>query len=106
MKMTTRVAAFASVMIATGTAYAAERPATAAEIKKIAVGRTVSNAMYYGANGSYTYQGGSPGRYTISNGRICIVFNNGNSRCDDIVVDGKNYFLINASGKRFPFIPN
>lgn len=96
----------AGTLLVAGAAGAAERPATKAEISKIAVGRTVSNAMYYGADGRYSYRGGSPGKYTISNGKICVVFDSGQSRCDSIVRDGADYFLINAEGKRFPFVPN
>ncbi|MBH0236592.1 hypothetical protein [Methylobrevis albus] len=80
-----------------------ERPATKAEIEKIAVGRTVSNAMFYGADGSYNYKGGSPGKYRISEGSICVNFDDGKSRCDKIVTDGSGYFLINSRGQRFPF---
>jgi hypothetical protein len=85
---------------------AAERPATKAEIQKIAVGHLVSNAMYYGADGKYTYKGGSPGRYQVSDGRICVVFDSGQNRCDQILKDGDAYFLITAQGRRSPFIPN
>jgi hypothetical protein len=104
--MRTVLVATVALSITSTIAYAAERPATKAEITKIAVGKTVSNAMYYGADGSYTYNGSSPGKYTISDGRICVVFNNNSSRCDNILKDGNNYFLINSQGKRFPFVPN
>jgi hypothetical protein len=89
-----------------GLVQAAERPATKAEILKIAVGHTVSNAMYYGADGRYTYKGGSPGRYQVSDGRICVVFDSGTTRCDQILKDGDAYFLITAQGRRSPFMPN
>lgn len=92
----------AGAVLSTG-AFAAERPATKAEIEKVAVGRTVSGAMKYFPNGRYTYKGHSPGRYKISDGKICVQFDNGNSRCDRIVVDGKKFTLINRNGERFPF---
>lgn len=80
-----------------------ERAATKAEIEQIAVGRTVNGAMTYGADGSYKYKGGNSGRYRISNGEICVNFDNGRSRCDKIVTDGSRYFLVNSGGERFPF---
>jgi hypothetical protein len=84
-------------------AMAAERPATKAEIEKIAVGHTVSGAMKYLPDGRYTYKGGSPGHYKISNGKICVTFDKGGSRCDRIVTDGKKMTLVNSGGNRFPF---
>lgn len=90
-------------LLAPSAAQSAERAATKAEIEKVAVGRTVSGAMKYSPNGRYTYNGGSPGRYKISKGKICVQFDDGGSRCDRIVTDGKKLTLINAEGKRFPF---
>jgi outer membrane lipoprotein-sorting protein len=91
--------AFASF---TSASAAAERPATKAEIEKTAVGKTLGVKKYM-ANGRYTYQGGNPGTYTISEGKICISFDNGRSRCDRIVTDGKAYTLVNGEGERYPF---
>ena len=102
MKTRAFVLGLIGLTVATATS-AAERPTSKAEITQAAVGRTVSGAMYYGKDGSYTYQGGSPGRYTISDGKICVDFNSGNRRCDTIMRDGANLFLVNASGQRFPF---
>ncbi|MBL0935068.1 MAG: hypothetical protein IBJ07_09975 [Rhizobiaceae bacterium] len=82
---------------------ATERPATADEIRTVAVGRTMSGGMTYNADGTYLFQGANPGRYEISDGRICVKFTNGASRCDRIVVDGSSYTMINAGGRRFPF---
>ena len=87
-------------------ATAAERPATQAEITKMAVGRTISGVLQYGKDGRYNYIGGGSGTYTISDGEICIKIDDGRSRCDRIVIDGKDYFLINASGQRYPFSPH
>lgn len=89
----------------TTAAFAAERPAKKAEISKIAVGNTMSGGMYYGKDGSYLFNRGSPGRYTISDGQVCVKFRAGGSRCDRIVTDGKNFTLINAGGQRYPFRP-
>lgn len=79
------------------------RPATRAEIERIAVGRTINGAMTYNADGTYLFRGGSPGRYTISDGRICVNFDSGGRRCDRIVTDGESFTMINRNGRRFPF---
>jgi hypothetical protein len=85
-------------------AEAADRPATKAEIEKIAVGRTVNGKIRYMPNGRYTYAGGSPGAYKISAGKVCVRFDNGRSRCDRIVTaDGKVFAMITSSGERYPY---
>lgn len=84
-------------------AVAEERPATKAEIEKIAVGKTVNGRMTYGKDGSYSYAGGDKGNYTISAGKICVKFTTGFQRCDRIVTDGKKFTLINQKGDRFPY---
>ncbi len=93
----------AATAAASAPAAAAERPATADEIRAVAVGRPLSGGMRYNADGTYLFQGANPGRYEITDGRICVQFNSGDSRCDNIVVSGSRYTLINASGRRFPF---
>ena len=85
-------------------AAAAERPATKAEIERIAVGHLVSGKMRYEADGRYTYGGKFPGRYKISKGKVCVNFNDGGKRCDRIVTsDGKSFTLINSGGQRFSY---
>lgn len=101
--MKTVILAFAVAMASFTSAFAAsERPATKLEIEKMAVGKTLGVKKYM-ANGRYTFQGGNPGKYTISNGKICIAFDNGRNRCDRIVTDGKSYTLVNGEGERYPF---
>ena len=102
MKSGAFIFSLACSLIVAGTALAAERPATKAEIEKKAVGHTLGVKKYF-ANGRYTYEGGSPGVYKISEGKICIKFDNGGNRCDRIVTDGKTYTLVNAKGERYPF---
>jgi hypothetical protein len=99
------VVCLGAALMMTTAAFAAERPAKKAEISKIAVGNTMSGGMYYGKDGSYLFNRGSPGRYTISDGQVCVKFRAGGSRCDRIVTDGKNFTLINAGGQRYPFRP-
>lgn len=101
MKIALLAVAFAFASLTSAFA-AAERPATKAEIEKMAVGKTLGVKKYM-ANGRYTYQGGNPGKYTISEGKICISFDNGRTRCDRIVTDGKAYTLVNGEGERYPF---
>ncbi|MBW6425976.1 hypothetical protein KX729_31825 [Rhizobium sp. XQZ8] len=52
------------LLVATSVYAAAERPATEAEIEKIAVGKIVNGRMSYGKDGSYSYAGGDKGKYT------------------------------------------
>ena len=90
----------ASVLSA-GLAHAMERPATKAEIERIAVGHTVNGRMRYMENGRYVHAGKYPGVYRISDGRICIHFDNRRNRCDRIVTeDGKTFSMIDSAGKR------
>lgn len=101
--MKTTLLAVVLAITSFSTTYAAdERPATKAEISKMAVGKTLGVKKYF-ANGRYTFEGGNPGKYTISEGKICIVFDNGKRRCDRIVTDGKAYTLVNSEGQRYPF---
>lgn len=98
------LAACQSADMSTATmAEAAERPATKEEIEAVAVGRTINGAMTYNADGTYLYEGGNPGRYRISDGRICVNFDSGGRRCDRIVTDGESLTMINRDGTRFPF---
>lgn len=92
-----------AVFVAGSVSAASERPATKAEIEKIAVGKTVNGRMTYGKDGSYTYAGRDKGKYTISAGKVCVTFTTGFKRCDRIVTDGSKYTLINAKGDRFPY---
>ncbi|WJH40438.1 hypothetical protein N7E02_28580 [Aliirhizobium terrae] len=95
------VALLASVL-SSSLAHAIERPATKAEIERIAVGHTMNGRMRYMTNGRYLHAGKYPGVYTIANGRICIHFDSRRNRCDRIVTDddGKTFWMITSAGKR------
>ena len=100
------IAAACAALACSVAAQAAEKAATAAQIKALAVGHDVNSGgavLHYGADGSYTYNGQYPGKYKISSGQICVTFDAGGKRCDKIVVDGTNYTLINKDGQRFSF---
>lgn len=62
----------------------------------------------YAADGSYgyTYTDDGPvwrGEYTLDDGsRVCVVFENGEQRCDMFVMDGERVVLITRDGTRFP----
>ncbi|SFB45635.1 hypothetical protein SAMN03159496_03872 [Rhizobium sp. NFR07] len=83
-------------------AHAIERPATKAEIERIAVGHTINGRMRYMENGRYVHAGKYPGVYRISDGRICIHFDSRRNRCDRIVTEdnGKTFWMITSAGKR------
>ncbi|MBN9453989.1 MAG: hypothetical protein J0I42_18785 [Bosea sp.] len=88
-----------------GIANAQDKPVPKGELQKLIVGQTITagGSLSYGADGRYTYNGGSPGTYRIANGRICVDFDNGRARCDKIVKDAGNYYLITSKGDRFQF---
>ncbi|MEP0563229.1 MAG: hypothetical protein ABJC64_02435, partial [Paracoccaceae bacterium] len=62
----------------------------------------------YAADGTYgyTYTDDGPiwrGDYTLEdNSRVCVVFENGEQRCDMFVIDGERAILITRDGTRFP----
>ena len=96
-------------LLTSASALAAERAATASEIKKYVVGHDVNcggPTCHYGADGSYSYNGQFPWKYRISAGTICVNFDNGEARCDKILIDGTNYTLVNSGGQRYSFARN
>jgi len=104
--MKSMVIGAACAVVAWSSAQAAERPATAAEIKKLVVGHDINSGdavLHYGADGTYNYNGQYPGTNEISKGKICVTFDSGQMRCDRIAIDGTTYTLINGGGKRFNF---
>ncbi len=96
------------VGLATMTAAAAgEHSATESEIRKLIVGHVLKCGgadCHFGADGSYYFNGGTPGRYTVSPGAICIAFMNGTDRCDRVVVNDGAYTIIGAYGQRLSFV--
>jgi hypothetical protein len=102
------VLAAAALMGVLGTANAQDKAVSKAELQKLVVGKSVgvgSATASYGADGRYTFNGSNPGKYRIDNGRICVDFDAGQARCDKIVKDAGNYYLINGQGGRFQFKP-
>jgi len=91
-----------------GAALAGEHAANEFEIRKLIVGHGLKCGgadCRYGADGSYSYNGGTPGQYTISPGSICVKFLDGSNRCDRVVVnDGGAYTIINSYGQRLSLV--
>ena len=93
-------------LLSLNVAFAGEHAANEDEIRRLIVGHIVSCGganCRYGSDGSYTYNGQTPGRYTVSSGSICINFVDGKSQCDRVVVDNGSYTIINAFGQRLSF---
>lgn len=89
-------------------ALAGDRAVPQKQLMQMIAGRTVAigpNTASYGADGTYSYSSGDRGLYRVSNGRICIDFENGHARCDTVVSDGGRYYLINGRGDRYTFTP-
>lgn len=76
------------------------RNATAAEIR--AHIDETSKRTTSDRNG-YSYQAGSKRGYKISNGKICILFENRKSDCADIKTDGTKFHMITRDGTRSKF---
>lgn len=94
----------AALALTSSTALAAEKPATAAQIKKFIVGHDIHSAgavLHYASDGSYTYNGGNPGKYTVTNGKVCVAFDSGAQRCDNIVIEDGAFSLVNAKGQHY-----
>ena len=95
-------------LVPLGAALAGEHAANEWEIRKMILGHTIKCGgadCRYGADGSYSYNGGTPGQYTISPGSICVKFLDGSNRCDHVVVDdGGAYTIINSYGQRLSFV--
>ncbi|SDR62458.1 hypothetical protein SAMN05444161_0465 [Rhizobiales bacterium GAS191] len=87
----------------------ADTPVPQAELTKLIRGKSVAigagNTAVYGADGRYTFNGGNPGKYRVSTGRICVDFDNGQARCDSIVRDAGSLYLIDGRGFRTQYRP-
>ena len=104
-----------SVLAATASAQGAregDRAFGAAELAAVLSGQTLeffdaSLARYaHDRSYSYRYRPGDPpfvGAWeTNADSEVCVVFDNGFSRCDRIVEAGGRLVLITAEGLRFP----
>jgi len=61
----------------------------------------------YNVDGSYSYVAASnryyTGRYTISDGNVCLVLDGGDRRCDTVSADAYGVFFVNAAGQVLRF---
>ena len=83
-----------------------------AGMKALLSGKTVTffdgSKSTYSSDGTYgyTYTDDGPvwrGQYTLDdNSRVCVVFDNEETRCDMFVMDGDRAILITRDGTRFP----
>jgi hypothetical protein len=109
MNMTNKVLLIGTLLALSASTSFADQPVPAAELKQLISGKTVAvgnQNAFYGADGGYTYSGGNPGKWRVSVGRICVDFNNGMARCDKIVRDGGQLYMITEQGNfRVAFRP-
>jgi len=85
------------------------RPMTDDEIKASFVGKRIDwrggVTSDYRSDGSYEAlvdgKTSSKGTYSIANGQVCVVFDNGQSRCDKINTDAQGMFMTTQSGAEF-----
>src|SRR4051794_12529281 len=83
-------------------------PVAADQLRRMITGQTVrigAGSAHYGADGSYSFDGASPGRYRVRNGTICVDFDSGNARCDQVILEDGRYYLIDRQGRRSQFRP-
>lgn len=81
---------------------------SASEITAAFVGKTAifsdGTELKYSDNGDYRWSKSgqsSSGKYTISDGQICVDFSDGRKRCDMIVKDGSGYAMVTRQGQQF-----
>lgn len=100
-----------TVLLIAGSGFvqAADQALTEAQLEALIVGKTATfgdgGRATYRTNGTYQFRAGSQvyrGKYTVGDGMVCVLFDNGRSRCDRYVKSGNGYVLINQSGGRFP----
>lgn len=80
----------------------------AAELQSMISGRTVkigTETATYSTAGRYTYKGANPGTYNVTNGMICVNFDRGDTRCDQVLRSGKGFVFVTGTGDRVPFRP-
>jgi hypothetical protein len=52
------------------------------------------------ARNGYTYQSGKSVGYKLSNGKLCLLYPNGQKNCVDVETDGKRFQLVDRNGDR------
>jgi len=96
----------AALLISVGSAHA-QQPVPADEVKSWVVGKEFLfrdvGIVTYKADGRYEFYGlngggTSRGIYRITEDRICVDFNNGYKRCDQILKDGPKYYFKSSRG--------
>lgn len=97
-------------VLAHASAADAQNRLTKAEIAAAFTGKSVKfsggsgGEAHYAADGNYTYWGSNgvwKGKYEVVEGRICVKFTNGFSRCDEIVRDGGGLAFVNSRGNKY-----
>lgn len=105
-----KIGVLAAAIVLVSTAAWAQQQMTDAEIRSFIVGKTVnysdggSSQFFEDGQTSYTRPSGETtpkAPYSISNGRVCIDFANGRSRCDRYFKDASGPYLLNASGNQY-----
>jgi hypothetical protein len=85
----------------------AQAPMTKVEMENSLVGKSLvfsgGSEAHYGADGEYSFTsraGVQRGKYTLSDGKICVAFPGGNTRCDAFTKEGDRIFFTNAKGEK------
>ena len=89
----------------------ADRVMSQAEVELLTAGQTLTffdeGKSKYSVGGSYSYTNASGesayGQYAVAeDGKVCINYQNGFSRCDLYVQNGDRIILLTENGLRFP----
>lgn len=93
----------AGALMAATTAFAGDVPMNNAAIANMIAGKTFmldGGAAIFRADKSYTFSGLFHGKWRVTKRQICVTFDTGMSRCDNVVRNGKQVILIDSNGNR------
>ena len=93
----------AGLLFATAPVLARDVPLSNREIANVVSGKQFAiggGVASFGADRTYNFSGLFSGKWRATNRSICITFSTGESRCDKVVRNGKQIFLIDGVGNR------
>ena len=86
-----------------GPAFAADVPLNNSAIANLVSGKQFvigGGVASFAKDKSYNFSGLFTGKWRATNRSVCITFSTGETRCDKVVRNGRQVFLIDAGGAR------
>lgn len=78
------------------------------ELQRLVMGKNIRYSdgaiASYKTDGRYEYNNGgtaSRGTWSVQGNRLCVDFDNGRNRCDQVFKEGVKMFLKNSNGTKF-----